>query len=353
MTVTGSPQLAGMRAAVLPDRLLRQWTDDEMANYLTGIAGAGLDTVITKLDAVDDRFAAQCREFGLAPVGAMPCFNAARPATADVDHLRPVDERGHEFEQMEWYNGLIPTDTAYADALAARCAELAASAPVDGVVLDFIRWPLHWELELRPGTSPRRSSFDRTTLTRFAEYLDEVGHAGHGIEPRNPTRSATIIDGGFLTRWTQFRCAVITDLTARLATAIHSRGQWAGAYLVPGDMAARVTVGQDTAALGKVLDVMLPMTYHAILHRTPSWPASVVADIRTTTTASLVPVLQVTSDSAYAGRADWGAPISTRALSAAVEAVASIGQGGFALFPGHALTQERRDAVRHTLTTDG
>ena len=65
--------------------------------------------------------------------------------------LWPVLENGERRPQMEWYVGMSPTDRTRQEEALAEIKSIALNYPVDGVFLDFARWPLHWEIELRPG----------------------------------------------------------------------------------------------------------------------------------------------------------------------------------------------------------
>jgi hypothetical protein len=71
---------------------------------------------------------------------------------------------------MEWYVGMSPTDRTRQEEALAEIKSIALNYPVDGVFLDFARWPLHWEIELRPGRGrPLDSTFDPATLAKFEE----------------------------------------------------------------------------------------------------------------------------------------------------------------------------------------
>ena len=70
----------------------------------------------------------------------------------------------------------------------AKIGVVARAYPIDALFLDFVRWPLHWEIELRPDRPrPLDSSFDATTLAKFEEAT--------GIPPRAGL-DTTVGEGG-------------------------------------------------------------------------------------------------------------------------------------------------------------
>ena len=104
---------------------------------------------------------------------------------------------------MEWYVGLSPTDRRHQDEVLERIVSIATTYPIDGVFLDFVRWPVHWEIELRSGRPrPPDSSFDPVTLAAFA--------AASGI--RVPSGLETVAERSIwirahhLREWVDFKC---------------------------------------------------------------------------------------------------------------------------------------------------
>ena len=191
---------------------------------------------------------------------------------------------------------------------------MATAEGVDGLLLDFIRWPLHWELECRDG-GPRlpATSFDPETIREFNEW------SGVDLNPDDPQGAAHYLTVLHPVQWTNFRCAVVTGIVRRVRDVVAPAGVSLGAFVVPiaeGDR--RLLAGQDIASWDPFVDVLYPMTYHAILHRQPSWIAAVVDEMRRVTNRPVVPVVQITSDSAFAQGADWGPTVSTQEAVQAV-----------------------------------
>ncbi|MFI6151678.1 hypothetical protein ACIBCA_03165 [Kitasatospora sp. NPDC051170] len=324
---------------------------DPASPSLPGLLGrartAGLDSVVAKLGAVTPALLDQVRRHGLRLYGSFACFRGP-------DGPRAVDQDGQDWQPMEWYTGVRPNDPAWNARLAARLGAalraLPPDAPLDGLLLDFLRWPLHWEVELRPGARPRSASYDEATLRQFAERT--------GLHPPGGgARAARWIAERHAPEWTAYRTGAVTDAARLLAgTARRARpGLAVGAFLVPADGEAgrRTLVGQDSRQLAEFLDLLLPMTYHAILHRDPGWPARLTRGlISTAATATVVPVVQTTADaavlppapgpsapgpSAPGPSADWGPPIDDSAFTALLDSTLDAGSGSICLFPAEGL----------------
>ncbi|WP_282204289.1 glycoside hydrolase family 10 protein [Kitasatospora fiedleri] len=230
--------------------------------------------------------------------------------------------------------------------LAERLTTALRTAPVDGLLLDFLRWPLHWELELRPGARPRSASYDPDTLRQFT--------ARTGLRPPGPgAAAARWIAAHHADAWTEFRTAAVTGAARLLAAAARTTrpGLPVGAFLVPAadETERRALVGQDARELARVLDLLLPMAYHAILHRDPRWPARLLRG--RALPVPLVPVVQTTADAAAVlGRpADWGPPIDTADFTALLDHTLAAGSGSICLFPGEGLGPDRWNVLADRL----
>lgn len=325
---------ARMRAMYAFDRSL---TDTAAtARLLDRAAAAGINTLITKAAAVTPDLNRACHRAGLTVLGSVACFSDhADPHPRD--DLRPVDEHGG-WAAMEWYTGVVPTDPDYRQSLAERCAVLAVG-PLDGLILDFLRWPLHWELELRPGAAPRRASFDPVTLAAFTR------DTGHPV-PDDPREAARLLLGPLYELWHTWREQVITEVTTDVAAAVRAArpGLPLGMFLVPGDAWQRRLVGQDVTALGRHVDVFLAMTYHGILRQPPSWLGRTTADLAARTTRPVVPMVQTTADPVLARGADWGDTLDAAAFAQALAHV----DGPVCLFPAEGMDDPRWRAFAAT-----
>jgi len=316
-----------------------------LGQLLNRAAASGIGDVIIEIDEMPTAIIAAVLERGLRLFAGVTCFHEHGTITLENPSVtRPIDADGSPRERLEWYTGLIPTDPYVVDELIQRCARLARTPGVSGLVLDFIRWPLHWELEAREtGPSLPAASFDPQTLTAFARWAD-----GSGDEAA-PLPSSRQLLGNLLPQWTEFRCQVVTDIVERISRAIARTGASLGAFVVPIPSARRkASTGQDVAAWEPFIDALYPMTYHAIMQRSPEWIGTIVDELRTESGHPVVPVVQLTADKEFADPWDWGEQFGLNELSRVLQRAAE--GGPVAAFPGTALRAPQATLLTEAVT---
>ncbi len=329
------------RSAYVRPSTIAAWRPDDVRRWLDMAVSFGIGALVTKLPNITDELAAQCADVGLEVIGSFTCFSDHDSSPGDPRGIRPIDELGRAFDPMEWYTGLVPGDPELEDHRARRLDELVRRGLVASVVFDFVRWPGHWELESRGGRMPRRSSFDPVTLERFRDFAERRGDDIAGIDPEDAVASAAAIDARLGASWTAFRADTVTSFVRRLSDIAHAAGIEVGVFLVPVPHAERVAhYGQDAVAMAGVVDVFVPMTYHAIAARPPAWIHDLTNETAAITRTPVVAMLQTTASPEYSAGADWGAHISgpelesvTRSLE---QAVTDGDLAGVCLFPGEA-----------------
>ncbi len=337
--MTGHPLPA--RSAYLRPRTLQEWTLDDCRNWAEHTREAGFDAVVTKFSTLTDAQAAVLRSAGLTLVGSFSCYSMAGAGTGDVGHA-PVGESGHVLGPVEWYSGLVPGDPALEEARAMEFGQLLERGLGPLVVLDFLRWPGHWETEGRNGGAPPASSFDSATLTRFVSWADERGVDARGVDPHAPGLSAALLLGDLKEHWVGFRSELVTGFARRLAGLAHQRSVAVGAFLVPvPDRRRRELYGQDVGALAEDLDVFVPMTYHAIAGRPARWSRDFSLETQRLVDKPVIAMVQLTSSEEYSGGWDWGAPVERSDVQETVlELADDVSRGalaGYCVFPGEAL----------------
>jgi hypothetical protein len=328
------------------DSTWRAWSPQGRARQLQALRELGVTAIVTEtieppVELVRDATAADLQTYV-----SIACFSAhAWPHLVEGMDLRPVQADGRPRPTLEWYTGLIPTHDAYNQAHLGRIARIAEARPT-GIILDFIRWPMHWELELRAGApEPDESSFDERSLDAFATWLEARGDSKAGA------LDAAALTGPLRDRWTTFKCDVITRFACAAAAVIRSVDPIieVGAFIVPGtEDQRRRLLGQDVRALGDCLDLLLPMTYHSILHEPVDLVERVTSDIAGRTSAPVVPVVQVTAEESVAHPWDWGEPVSVEEMGHAVE-IALLAASGVVLFPFEGLDPPRREMLTQIL----
>ena len=138
---------------------------------LAALRDYGVNALLTESDSYDEAAISAAHEVGFRFYAGIACFSDHATNFRKVverPDLWPVLETGERRPQMEWYVGITPTDRGHQREILSTIRSVAATYPIDGLFLDFVRWPLHWEIELRPNhPRPPDSSFDTGTLAIF------------------------------------------------------------------------------------------------------------------------------------------------------------------------------------------
>jgi hypothetical protein len=250
---------------------------------------------------------------------------------------------------MEWYIGISPTDRRPRQYVVAEIARIARTYAIDGLFLDFVRWPIHWEIELRPGRSrPLDSSFDATTLATFEEATGSLPRSLDMVSAR-----ATWIQENRFRSWVDFKCKIITDFVRMARNALKDERPDAelGIYVVPDvNGLAEPLTGQRVRDLEPLVDWVAPMLYHNILLQPPSWIGTALADVIQAAGGKTLPVVQADSNRDPLVAADWGPSMSDADWSATFSEVAHCSNvAGLIVFPGTALMGARGESLKSML----
>lgn len=323
-------------SAFLFEETWQGWNTNQMSTALSQLREGGVSEILTEAWRYRDDLIDAVHDEGMRFWAGVSCFSDHNGSTfGDRTRLHPVTDNGSPRAQMEWYTGLIPTDAEYNDWLVQQCRRIVTEHDVDGIGLDFIRWPLHWELELRPEWTPRESSFDSLSLECFRRDTGVPLPGGMvGVD------AAEWIRRHAAQEWVDFKCWTISTVASRIAASVRQArpGVVVGAYVVPGDdEQRRVLLGQDVAKLATTCDELLPMMYHRMVHQDEEWIGSVVHQIATHGT-NVRPVVQVSADERFSAGADWGDTMSVNDAAKAVSVAIHASQSQrVAIFPGEAL----------------
>jgi hypothetical protein len=298
----------------------------------------GVSAILTESGTYELTAIEAVHDLGLRFYAGIACFSdhaAMFRSLTERPELWPILESGERRPLMEWYIGISPTDRRHQEEILATIRSIAAH-PIDGLFLDFVRWPVHGEIELRPGRArPLDSSFDAATLALFEKTF--------GIVPRSDTvasRAAWIREQCFRA-WVDFKCKVVTDFVREARNSLKGVNPQAelGIYVVPDvDGLTESLAGQRLSDLAPLVDWVSPMLYHNILLRRPSWIGPALAEVVRVAGPKTLPVIQADSNRNPALAADWGPPMSDADWSAALAEVAARADiGGMAVFPGASL----------------
>lgn len=325
-------------AFLLPDTW-RGWDRAAAELVLSTLQGAGVDWIVTECDEYRDDVIAWSHDHGMRFAASVSCFsdhahdNQAAQARPE---LWPVTDQGEQRHPMEWYLGLSPVSQELRSERLETIERVVREHQVDALYLDFVRFPLHWELECRPGLPPpATSSFDDLAVAAFAAQRCIDIPPGLGLA----ARAAWILEHA-ASAWHEFRCDVITEFVASAAARARAvRPLEVGVFVVPLSPASlEQLVGQRLRDLAGLVDWLAPMTYHAMLHRDPQWIGEILSAHEAIAPGRVVPVIQADTHGGAALGADWGPAISDSEWTQALEAArASTGSESLVVFPGTAL----------------
>jgi hypothetical protein len=309
-----------------------------------------VNAIMTESDAYDLGAIDEIHKAGLRFYAGIACFSDHASnfrVLNERPELWPILEDGSRRPKLEWYVGISPTDRRHQEEVLAKIGALARTYPIDGLFLDFVRWPLHWEIELRPGRSrPMDSSFDATTLTKFEEATGALPRAGLDTT----STIAEWIRQHRFREWVDFKCSVVTDFVREARSVLKKARPDAGLgiYVAP-DVSGLTEplTGQRIADLAPLVDWAAPMLYHNILLQPPGWIASALADVVKIAGPKALPVVQADSNRDPTSAADWGPPMSDADWNAALtEVTARRDISGLIVFPGMALVGPRGEGLR-------
>jgi hypothetical protein len=161
---------------------------------------------------------------------------------------------------------------------------------IDGVWLDFIRWPCHWE---SPAPYLPRTSFDLETLARFSR------DTGVALPPGDVPTVAQVLLAQHGAGWTAWRCGQVTSWVAD-ARAVLERARpdaVLGLFGVPWRLvdhggAILAIIGQDYRALAQYVDVFSPMVYHRMCGQPPDWIGRIAEEIHVLSGKPVWPIIQ-------------------------------------------------------------
>ncbi len=217
---------------------------------------------------------------------------------------QPITAEGALLEPEGWYCGVNPSIPDVRQDRLAALEKLLGEHELDGVWLDFIRWPCHWEV---PAPILPRTSFDPFTLAAFCQ------DSGHDIPLTDPTAAARLLLNELEAEWSAWRCAQITSWVADARAVLRRVRPQArlGLFGVPWRLSDRDgailnIIGQDYRALGEHVDVFSPMVYHRMCGYPVEWIGDVAAEVRALSGKPVWPIIQSVDEPAALSAAEYG-----------------------------------------------
>ncbi|MCX7919745.1 MAG: hypothetical protein N3A72_09120 [bacterium] len=210
---------------------------------------------------------------------------------------RPITDKGIPLEKDQWYAGVCPNQDWLREEKLNQIRTLCRNYQVDGIWLDFIRYPCHWEVK-----QPR---FDRTCFCRVClnKFQKETGI-------RIPNHLTSVVDTAkwLVTvkkdEWNKWRCQQITSFVQQARKVIKQENPQivVGMFGVPWreqevdfNYAIIEYIAQDYRALAKEIDIFSPMVYHKMCGHEIGWITDITKYLADLTNRPVVPIVQACS----------------------------------------------------------
>ena len=251
----------------------------------------------------DPDFVAAAHAAGMSVYAEFGCF-VGRQWWEQMPESRPITADGAALEPEEWYCGVNPAIPGVRQERLAALESLLNEHELDGIWLDFIRWPGHWEV---PEPTLLRTSFDPFTLAAFCR------DSGINIPIADPAAAARLLLSTHEAEWIAWRCARITSWVADARAVLRRVRPQAllGLFGVPWRLSDRggailSIIGQDYRALGEHVDVFSPMVYHRMCGYPVAWIGDVVAEVHALSGKPVWPIIQSVDEPSALSAAEYG-----------------------------------------------
>lgn len=208
--------------------------------------------------------------------------------------LAPIGIDGNPLSPIKWYMGINPAIDWYREKKLSEIESVLNSYDIDGLWLDFIRYPCHWEV---PNPKLEQSSFDKVSIQKFEEYI------GTKVEGETIQDKARWILDSRLDDWTRWKCLQITlfcksvkDIISKIKPDIYLgmfSVPWREDYL---DDAIHKIIAQDFESLSLYIDVFSPMVYHLMCGFDTSWITDYSLYLKNKVKKMVIPIVQAVDE---------------------------------------------------------
>jgi uncharacterized lipoprotein YddW (UPF0748 family) len=205
---------------------------------------------------------------------------------------RPITDKGFPLEKDEWYAGVCPNQEWLRTEKLNEIKTLCKNYALDGIWLDFIRYPCHWEVK-----QPRfdRTCFCSVCLTTFQKDT-KIRIPNHLTTPAD---NAQWLLNNKPVEWNKWRGNRITSFVhqARKVIKLEKPQMLVGMFGIPWretdfDNAIIEYIGQDYRALAKDIDIFSPMVYHMMCGQEVKWINELSKYLVDLTKKPVVPIVQ-------------------------------------------------------------
>jgi uncharacterized lipoprotein YddW (UPF0748 family) len=172
---------------------------------------------------------------------------------------------------VPYYTFLCPSKEGTYDFLSNLYGSVAAVPEIDGIHLDYIRFP---DVILAEGL------WDKYGLIMDKEYPEYdycyCDRCTSDFMDKTGIDIKAVADAPKVQEWKQFRYDLITNLVGRLAKVVHEKDKTINAAVFPGPTIAKAKVRQEWDKWD--LDAVYPMNYNDFYLKGPEWVGEVVKE---------------------------------------------------------------------------
>lgn len=214
----------------------------------------GFDTIFIGYQNLTPEWMEKAKKLGLKVYAEVGVF-AGDNLWNKYSDARPIAKDGTPLPIVDWYAGVNPHSLNVWHEKFEHIRNVITGYNIDGIWLDFMRFPCHWEVE-----NPELfdTDFHPETIERFKIETGETKTEGEA--------------------WWQWKCEIITKYVREARGLIQEiqPDTLLGLFAVPWqpenfDNAIHRIICQDFTALSEIVDVFSPMTYHGMCHRDTNW----------------------------------------------------------------------------------
>jgi len=203
---------------------------------------------------------------------------------------QPVAKNGKKLKKTLWYAPVCPNQPWLRTERLERILSRVVSYELQGVWLDFVRYPVFWE-EVPPFLP--ETCFCPECLKQFQEKT------GLKLEGKNTDDIAQWILDRHAEEWYRWRADQILEFVQTVSTEVKKLAPKTvvGAFVLPWapeeyDGALYRIAGQDLAGFAERVDVLSPMLYFHELGKSPAWVSDRIAALSREFGSPVLPILQ-------------------------------------------------------------
>ena len=165
---------------------------------------------------------------------------------------------------VNYYHFLCPSHPEVGDYLAKIVSDLGDNANLDGIHLDYIRYP---DVILPVALWKKYNLVQNEELPQFDYCYCEV--CRNAFKQQTGEDPLKLPDPPANAAWRQYRYDSVTKLVNRLVEVAHGKHKQITAAVFPTPALAKKMVRQDWVHWN--LDAVLPMVYHSFYNEKPEW----------------------------------------------------------------------------------